>query len=59
LIEEEYFIFYEGEDPLIEAPYFCITKKEAEQQYRKWQRKFPTDAAKLYMAKIIKKPEEA
>lgn len=59
MIPETYIVFYEGEDPLIEAPYFCETEEQAQKEYDKWARKYPTDASKLYIAKIIRRPKEA
>lgn len=59
MIPEGFFVFCEGEDTIVEAPYFCMTEKEANKQYEKWKREFPTDANKLYIAKIIRKPSEA
>lgn len=59
MIPENFIVFYEGEDSIIEAPYFCMTEKEALKQYEKWKKQFPTDASHIYIAKIIKKPKEA
>jgi len=59
MIPETYIIFYEGEDPLIEAPYFCNTEEEAQKEYEKWIKKYPQDANKLYIAKIVRKPKGA
>lgn len=58
MIEETFIVFYEGEDPVIEVPYFCQTEKEAEKQYDKWAKEFPEDSNKLYIAKIVRKPKE-
>jgi len=58
MIDEDYFVFYEGEDPIIECPYFCKTKKEAEFQYAKWAKEYPEDTDSLHIAKIIKKPKQ-
>ena len=59
MIPEDFIVFYEGEDPLVEAPYFCVTEEEAQQKYNQWRDTYPTDANKLYIAKIIRKPKEA
>lgn len=58
MIDECYIVFYEGEDPIIEAPYFCITLEEAVKEYEKWCKQFPGDADRLYIAQIIKKPKK-